>query len=57
MFQDHKTSKECLLLGFHPSVPQECYLLRQTFFECKRSIVSKKNVLCYVTDSVTPPPA
>lgn len=23
-----------------PSVPEECYAIRQTFFECKHSIVS-----------------
>lgn len=33
------TPRECLL-SQHPSVPNECHVLRYTFFECKRSLVS-----------------
>jgi len=33
-----KTMKECLMTQ-HPSVPQECYQLRTSFFTCKRSLV------------------
>lgn len=32
------TPRECLKDG---RVPEECALLRRTFFECKRSLVSK----------------
>lgn len=36
--QEGKTMKECLMTQ-HPSVPQECYQLRTSFFTCKRSLV------------------
>lgn len=36
-----KTPKACLL-EHHPSVPQECYGLRNTFFECKRSLLDNR---------------
>ena len=38
-FKNKKTPRECL--NTHDgSVPTECQVLRNTFFECKRSIVS-----------------
>ena len=30
--------RECLV-SQHPSVPEECFRLRTSFFECKRSLV------------------
>ncbi|XP_071441301.1 cytochrome c oxidase assembly factor 5 [Hetaerina americana] len=33
-----KTPRECLKIK-DPSVPDECYALRTTFFECKRSLL------------------
>ncbi|XP_012273299.1 cytochrome c oxidase assembly factor 5 [Orussus abietinus] len=33
-----RTPRECLLTG-DETVPYECHILRNTFFECKRSIV------------------
>ncbi|XP_058802173.1 cytochrome c oxidase assembly factor 5 [Phymastichus coffea] len=35
------TPRECLLTH-HESVPDECYLLRNTFFECKRSLIDAR---------------
>lgn len=35
--QDKKTPRECLQGN---NVPSECQVLRNTFFECKRSLVS-----------------
>lgn len=37
-FQQKKTPRECLKLN-DGTVPTECYVLRNTFFECKRSLV------------------
>ncbi|XP_001607289.1 cytochrome c oxidase assembly factor 5 [Nasonia vitripennis] len=38
----HKmTPRECLL-SHHPSVPDECHVLRYTFFECKRSLMDAR---------------
>ncbi|XP_066587578.1 cytochrome c oxidase assembly factor 5 isoform X2 [Prorops nasuta] len=34
----HITPRECLATR-HPSVPEECFALRTSFFECKRSII------------------
>lgn len=36
-----KTPKECLLTH-DPSVPNECFNLRTTFFECKRSLLDAR---------------
>ncbi|XP_003707423.1 cytochrome c oxidase assembly factor 5 [Megachile rotundata] len=33
-----RTPKECLQSN-DPSIPPECWALRQTFFECKHSII------------------
>ncbi|XP_006614022.1 cytochrome c oxidase assembly factor 5 [Apis dorsata] len=33
-----RTPKDCLV-NMDPSVPEECYAIRQTFFECKHSII------------------
>ncbi|CAK9813723.1 Cytochrome c oxidase assembly factor 5 [Anthophora quadrimaculata] len=33
-----RTPKDCLL-SRDPSVPDQCYALRQTFFDCKHSII------------------
>ncbi|KAK9304037.1 hypothetical protein QLX08_004428 [Tetragonisca angustula] len=35
---ERRTPKECLKTR-HPSVPDECYMLRQSFFDCKHSII------------------
>ncbi|XP_011504320.1 PREDICTED: cytochrome c oxidase assembly factor 5 [Ceratosolen solmsi marchali] len=38
----HKiTPRECLL-SKHESVPEQCYILKNTFFECKRSIIDAR---------------
>lgn len=37
--KNKKTPRECLNMN-DGSVPNECQVLRNTFFECKRSIVS-----------------
>ena len=39
LLQDRHTPKECLMLGPHPSVPEQCQSFRVAFFECKRSLV------------------
>ncbi|KAB7500969.1 Cytochrome c oxidase assembly factor 5 [Armadillidium nasatum] len=36
-----KTPRECLRT-FDESIPQECYALRVTFFECKRSLLDTR---------------
>ncbi|XP_076362509.1 cytochrome c oxidase assembly factor 5 [Tachypleus tridentatus] len=36
-----RTPKDCLL-SHDSSVPGECYQLRQTFFECKRSLLDNR---------------
>ncbi|PNF38329.1 Cytochrome c oxidase assembly factor 5 [Cryptotermes secundus] len=36
-----KTPRECLK-SFDASVPNECYALRTTFFECKRSLLDNR---------------
>ncbi|KAK2589231.1 hypothetical protein KPH14_002033 [Odynerus spinipes] len=36
--KDKLTPRECIKTR-HPSVPQECYALWNTFFECKHSIL------------------
>ncbi|XP_067627796.1 cytochrome c oxidase assembly factor 5 [Eurosta solidaginis] len=36
---DKKTPRECLRLN---RVPEECQVLRNTFFECKRSILDNR---------------
>lgn len=38
VFQHKKTPRECLRVT-DGTVPTECQALRNTFFECKRSIV------------------
>ncbi|CAD5120383.1 DgyrCDS8955 [Dimorphilus gyrociliatus] len=40
--RDKNTPKECLMLGKHESVPDDCLALRQAFFECKRSILDMR---------------
>ncbi|KOX78828.1 Cytochrome c oxidase assembly factor 5 [Melipona quadrifasciata] len=35
---ERRIPKECLQIR-HPSIPDECYLLRQSFFDCKHSII------------------
>jgi len=42
-----RTPRECLVMSAGPgggdgSVPGECLVLRQTFFECKRSILDMR---------------
>ncbi|XP_055856373.1 cytochrome c oxidase assembly factor 5 [Episyrphus balteatus] len=37
--KDHKTPRECLQAH---NVPDECQVLRNTFFECKRSILDNR---------------
>ena len=44
--QDRKTPRECLV-SRHPSVPDECHQLRQSFFDCKRSLV-RHHVLLFM---------
>ncbi|EFX86759.1 cytochrome c oxidase assembly factor 5-like [Daphnia pulex] len=39
--KEKKTPRQCLLEN-HPSVPAECHQLRQSFFECKRSILDNR---------------
>lgn len=39
-FQDKKTPRECLK---DKNCPPECLALQNTFFECKRSLVSVNN--------------
>ncbi|XP_053962962.1 cytochrome c oxidase assembly factor 5 [Anastrepha ludens] len=36
---DKKTPRECLKLN---NVPDECQVLRNTFFECKRSLLDNR---------------
>ncbi|KAF2355844.1 Cytochrome c oxidase assembly protein PET191, partial [Trinorchestia longiramus] len=36
--KERKTPKQCLSEN-HASIPQDCYALLNTFFECKRSLV------------------
>lgn len=38
IFQHKKTPRECLRVN-DGTVPTECQVLRNTFFECKRSLV------------------
>ncbi|KAK3599979.1 hypothetical protein CHS0354_012632 [Potamilus streckersoni] len=40
--KDDKTPKECLNLKNDPSVPHECLLLRNAFYDCKRSIIDMR---------------
>ncbi|KOC64805.1 Cytochrome c oxidase assembly factor 5 [Habropoda laboriosa] len=35
---ERRTPRDCLL-NKDPSVPDQCYALRQSFFECKHSII------------------
>ncbi|KAK2138165.1 hypothetical protein NP493_8439g00000 [Ridgeia piscesae] len=49
VMKDRRTPKECLLMGLHPSVPEECHRLRSAFFECKRSLVGSL-IIVQVTD-------
>ncbi|XP_028035544.1 cytochrome c oxidase assembly factor 5 [Bombyx mandarina] len=37
--KDKKTPRECLKVGL---VPEECLQLRQSFFECKRSLLDNR---------------
>ncbi|CAH2047498.1 unnamed protein product, partial [Iphiclides podalirius] len=37
--EDKKTPRECLKDGL---VPDECFQLRQSFFECKRSLLDNR---------------
>ncbi|XP_021966161.1 cytochrome c oxidase assembly factor 5 [Folsomia candida] len=37
----HKSARECLA-ATDGSVPHDCVLLRQTFFECKRSLLDAR---------------
>ncbi|XP_068617276.1 cytochrome c oxidase assembly factor 5 [Battus philenor] len=37
--EEKRTPKECLKDGF---VPDECLRLRQSFFECKRSLIDNR---------------
>ncbi|GLV31863.1 uncharacterized protein CBL_07623 [Carabus blaptoides fortunei] len=39
--RDKKTPRECLNVT-DGSVPQECFALRNTFFECKRSMLDNR---------------
>ncbi|CAD7088300.1 unnamed protein product [Hermetia illucens] len=39
--KEKKTPKECLRRTDH-TVPEECYALRNTFFECKRSLLDTR---------------
>lgn len=48
--QEGKTPRECLKAH---NVPQECEALRNTFFECKRSLVRKNICLFYYVFSNT----
>ncbi|XP_014220071.1 cytochrome c oxidase assembly factor 5 [Trichogramma pretiosum] len=38
---EKKTPRECLLTH-HKSVPDECYQLKMSFFECKRSLIDAR---------------
>jgi len=38
---NHKSPKECLSVT-DGSVPQDCIILRKTFFECKRSLLDAR---------------
>ncbi|XP_014674251.1 PREDICTED: cytochrome c oxidase assembly factor 5-like [Priapulus caudatus] len=40
--KDRKTPKDCLLSGNNPRVPIECHQLRQSFFECKKSLIDNR---------------
>ncbi|KAI4458572.1 cytochrome c oxidase assembly protein [Holotrichia oblita] len=44
---DGKTPRECLKAN---NVPQECVALRNTFFECKRSLV-RENIDLFCLDN------
>ncbi|ODN01948.1 Cytochrome c oxidase assembly factor 5 [Orchesella cincta] len=39
--KNHKTPRECLKVD-DGSVPQDCIILRQTFFECKRALLDTR---------------
>lgn len=39
--KEKMTPKQCLLQE-HPSVPEKCFALRTTFFECKRSLLDTR---------------
>ncbi|XP_063216510.1 cytochrome c oxidase assembly factor 5 [Bacillus rossius redtenbacheri] len=41
VIKDKKTPRECLRSG-GSSVPDACYALRNTFFECKRSLLDNR---------------
>ena len=43
-FQERRTPKDCLK-SRDPSVPDECFALLNTFFECKRGLVSGKQLI------------
>ncbi|XP_014771983.1 cytochrome c oxidase assembly factor 5 isoform X1 [Octopus bimaculoides] len=40
--KDGHTIRECVALGNHPSIPNECNVLRNSFFECKRSLLDMR---------------
>uniref|UniRef100_U5EZV6 Cytochrome c oxidase assembly factor 5 n=1 Tax=Corethrella appendiculata TaxID=1370023 RepID=U5EZV6_9DIPT len=40
--KERKTPRECLLKPRDGSVPNECFVLRNTFFECKRSMLDNR---------------
>ncbi|ELU08116.1 hypothetical protein CAPTEDRAFT_218889 [Capitella teleta] len=42
VIKDGKSPKDCLLMGRHPSVPDRCHALRQSFFDCKRSLIDMR---------------
>ncbi|GAB1606188.1 cytochrome c oxidase assembly factor 5-like [Argonauta hians] len=40
--KDGHSIKECVMLGKDPSIPNECNVLRNAFFECKRSLLDMR---------------